>query len=186
MRRLLVPDAGPLFSLGSAGLLPLLANFRLGVTDVVRDEAIRQGHLPTASAQAQSLLAYFDQNAATIEIFTTQVGTDLAALRALDPSYRVPRNLGELSIQSLLIHLQMQAPGSHPVILFEDSWFLHNTASLTKPCTLLSTQAFLEYAQEKRWIASAAQARRNIETGRSTAFQETVLLQYPGADVLKR
>lgn len=76
MSRLLIPDSGPLFSLAAANLLPLLAKFSVGITDVVRTEKIDRGLSAGASIEAQRLL--------------------------------------------------------------------------------LSTQAFLEYAQEKQWIASAA------------------------------
>lgn len=174
MSRLLIPDAGPLFSLAAANLLPLLAKFSVGLTDVVRDETINRGLSPNASAEAQRLLSYYNQNAAHIQTFTTQVGTNLATLMALDPGYKKPPNLGELSIQSLLIDLQMKSPGSNPVILFEDAWFLNNTHALAKPCTLLSTQAFLEYAQERKWIASAAKARQAIALARPTAYKASV------------
>lgn len=79
-----------------------------------------------------------------------------------------------LSIQSLLIDLQLKAPGFNPIVLFEDGWFLNNAAALTKPCILLSTQAFLEYAQEKQWIPSAAQARSAISLARPTAYKASV------------
>ncbi|WP_295997697.1 hypothetical protein [Rugamonas sp.] len=162
MSRLLIPDAGPLFSLAAGNLLALLAHFNVGITDVVRDETIDRGHRPDASAEARSILAYYKQNPSTIQIFATQVGVNLAALKAVDPAYQIPRNLGELSIQSLLIDLQMKEPGANPVVLFEDHWFLHHGAMLAKPCTLLSTQAFLAYAESKNWIPSAEIARRMI------------------------
>lgn len=170
MSRLLIPDAGPLFSLAAGNLLALLAHFNVGITDVVRDETINQGNRADASAEAQSLLAYYNQNAPDIRTYTTQVGVNLARLRGLDPAYQTPPNLGELSIQSLLIDLQMSTPGFNPVILFEDHWFLNNATVLTKPCTLLSTQAFLEYAESKKWIPSAEQARQGILQSRPGAY----------------
>ena len=180
MSRLLIPDSGPLFSLAAANLLPLLAKFRVGITDVVRDETVNRGLAATASMEAQRLLAFYKQNAPNIQTFTTQVGINLAKLRAQDSNYRTPPNLGELSIQSLLIDLQMEVPGSNPVILFEDGWFLRNGPALAKPCVLLSTQAFLEYAQEKRWISSAAQARQSIAQNRPTAYSASVTIQSTG------
>lgn len=176
MSRLLIPDSGPLFSLAAGNLLFLLAHFNIGITDVVRDETINRGNRADASAEAQLLLAYYNQNA-SIQTFPTQVGADLAALGAGNPAYRMPHNIGELSIQSLLISLQMSNPGSNPVILFEDHWFLHNGLMLTKPCTLLSTQAFLEYAESKKWIPSAEQARQAILQSRPGAYaaSQTIL-----------
>jgi hypothetical protein len=173
MSRLLIPDAGPLFSLAAGNLLSLLANFHVGITDIVRDETINRGNLRGASPEAQLLLAYYNQNVANIQTFTTQVGFSIAALRAQNPAYQTPQNLGELSIQSLLIDLQIRAPGSNPVILFEDHWFFTNGAMLAKPCILLSTQAFLEYAESKKWIASAQEARQSIVQNRPGAYNSS-------------
>jgi hypothetical protein len=177
MTRLLIPDSGPLFSLAAANLLPLLAKFRVGISDVVRAEIIDRGTYPDASVEAQRLLRYYNENATNIETFQTQVGVHIAAQKARDSHYKSAPNLGELSIQSLLIDLQLKDPGSNPVVLFEDSWFLANAPALTKPCLLLSTQAFLEYAEEKQWIPSASQARRAIETLRPHANVANVTIQ---------
>jgi hypothetical protein len=181
MSRLLIPDAGPLFSLAAGNLLALLGRFNVGITDVVRDETINRGNRADASPEAQALLAYYNLHAHAIHTFTTQVGSNLAAFRAVDPAYRTPANLGELSIQSLLIDLQMREPGANPVILFEDHWFLNNSAMFVKSCTLLSTQAFLEYAQSKQWIASAAQARQAIARVRPGAYDVSKTTR-PAAD----
>lgn len=170
MSQLLIPDSGPLFSLAAGDLLHLLAHFKVGITDVVRDETINRGNSDHASAEARSLLAYYKLHAQNIQTFTTQVGIGIAALRATDPDYKTPANLGELSIQSLLIHLQMTSPASHPVILFEDHWFIQHQAMFVKSCTLLSTQAFLEYAESKHWIPSAALARQAILQKRPGAY----------------
>ena len=82
----------------------------------------------------------------------------------------MPRNVGELSVQSLLIDLQLSGTGEAPVVLFEDAWFINNAPGLARPCILLSTQAFLEYAQSKGWIASAEQARQSIVRNRPDAY----------------
>ncbi len=177
MSRILVPDAGPLFSLAAGDLLGLLARFRVGITDIVREETIDRGNLPSESLEAQRLRAFYQDNKASIEIFPTQVGATIKALRGTNPNYQTPKNLGELSIQSLLIDLQLKAEGTVPVVLFEDAWFLHHAAGLAKPCILLSTQAFLDYAQSKTWIASAAQARDNIAQRRPTAYAASATLR---------
>lgn len=180
MTRLLIPDSGPLFSLAAANLLPLLAKFRVGITDVVRTETIDRGMNKNASIEAQRLLDYYNQNAKNIQTFQTQVGVHIATQKARDPSYQCPKNLGELSIQSLLTDLQLKDPGSNPVVLFEDSWFLTHAPSLAKPCVLLSTQAFLEYAEEKQWIPSAIQARQAMETLRPLANAVSVMIASNG------
>jgi hypothetical protein len=66
--------------------------------------------------------------------------------------------------------------------LFEDSWFLNNVLSITKPYFLLSTQAFLEYAQEKQWIKSAENARSAISKARPTAYKDSVRMLTSGLD----
>ncbi|MBC7216385.1 MAG: hypothetical protein AB7V41_07515 [Burkholderiaceae bacterium] len=180
MSRLLIPDAGPLFSLAAGDLLHLLLKFRLGLTDVVCAETVHRGLAANASIEARNLLAFYNTHAEHIETFTTQVGASLARLRAQEPNYQTPPNLGELSIQSLLIDLQLQAPAARPLVLFEDAWFLRNAAALPKTCVLLSTQAFLEYAAEKAWIASAAQARQQIALARPTAWTESVQIAPAG------
>lgn len=180
MNRLLIPDSGPLFSLAAANLLPLLAKFRVGISDVVLSETIDRGLCPNPSVEAQRLLAYYHQSASHIETFPTQVGRHIAAQKARDPGYRAGPNLGELSIQSLLIDLQLKNPASRPVVLFEDGWFLRNAPSLTGLCLLLSTQAFLEYAAEKQWIASAIHARQAIETLRPFANAASVTIPNDG------
>ena len=112
--------------------------------------------MPGASLEAQRLLVYFDGNADHITLFQTQVGAQIAAQRARDPGYSMPPNVGELSIQSLLIELQITMPRARPVVLFEDGWFLRNARALAKPYLLLSTQAFLEHAHQRQWIPSVA------------------------------
>lgn len=179
MTRLLIPDSGPLFSLAAGGLLPLLGRFRIGLTDMVRAETVDRGAAPSASVEAQNLLAFYNAHAAHIETIPTQVGALIAARRARDPNFRLPPNLGELSIQSFLTELQINNPGAHPVILFEDRWFLRHATALNKPWTLLSTQAFLEYAQEKQWIASAQEARKAIARARPTAFDASMTRRSP-------
>ena len=180
MSRLLIPDAGPLFSLAAGNLLSLLTHFKVGITDVVRDETINRGNRADASLEAQALLAFYNAHAPFIQTFATQVGSNLAAYQATDPDYRTPHNLGELSIQSLLIDLQMRSPGGNQVILFEDHWFLSNSAMFVKSCTLLSTQAFLEYAENKKWIASARAAREAIAKNRPGAFEASRALPRRG------
>ena len=170
MTRLLIPDSGPLLSLAAGNLLDVLANFRLGITDVVKAETIDKGRGPQASYEAKQLLKFYTANKSNITIMSTQVGHALRAIRSANPGRPMPANAGELSIQSLLIHLQVTGVGVPPVILFEDSWFLRNQKSLAKPCVLTSTEAFLINAEKLKLILSAAQARAAISTRRPTAY----------------
>ena len=176
MTRLLIPDAGPLFSLAAGNLLAVLSNFRVGLTDVVKQETIDKGHGPHASYEAKQLLKFYNAHKAHITVMPTQVGHELRKMRRANPGCALPANAGELSIQSLLIHLQLTGVSTPPVILFEDAWFLRNQRALAKPCILISTEAFLINAEKLGLIPSASSARAAISALRPTA--------YPGIDAI--
>lgn len=154
---LLIPDLGPLYSLAAGGLLGVLDHFRFAVTAVVKEEAIDPG----------ALAAFYAARSTSIEVFPTQVGQDLRTLRATHPARPTPPNVGELSIQSLAIHLQVRGADEMPVI--EDSWFLRNAEVLARPCIVSSTQAFLINAEQLGLIPSA---RAAISTLRPTAYAD--------------
>jgi hypothetical protein len=167
---LLIPDSGPLFSLAAGGLLGVLDHFRLAINDVVKEEAIDPGERAGASPEALALWAFYAARVGAIEVFATQVGQDLRVLRQTHPERPTPSNVGELSIQSLVIHLQVSAAEEMPVILFEDAWFLRHAQTLAKPCVLISTQAFLINAEKLGLIPSAQAARAAISNRRPTAY----------------
>lgn len=169
MSRVLIPDAGPLLSLASGDLLQILKNFALTVTDVVKEETFDKGLAAQCSVEAQRLLAFYNEHTAHIHIVPTQVGHLLRQQYKNDPGYAPPRNMGELSIQSYLIDLQVLGAKPPPIVLFEDKWFLRNADSLAKPCVLMSTQALLDLAQEMGLIRSADAAREAISSGRPNA-----------------
>ena len=177
---LLIPDSGPLFSLAAGGLLGVLDHFRLAITDVAKEQAIDPGARAGASAQAQALWAFYEARSASIEVFPTQVGRDLLALRTTQPGRPTPPNVGELSIQSLVIHLQVRGADEMPVILFEDAWFLRNAQALARPCIVISTQAFLINAEKLGLIPSAQAARAAISTLRPMAYAGQFTATDPG------
>ena len=170
MTRLLIPDAGPLFSLAAGNLLAVLSNFRVGLTDVVKQETIDKGHGPYASYEAKQLLKFYNAHKAHITVMPTQVGHELRKMRRANPDCALPANAGELSIQSLLIHLQLTGASTPPVILFEDGWFLRNQRALAKPYIPISTEAFLINAEKLGLIPSASSARASISALRPTAY----------------
>ena len=170
MTRLLIPDSVPLFSLAAGNLLAVLSNFRVGLTDVVKQETIDKGHGPNASFEAKQLLKFYNAHKAHITVMPTQVGHELRKMRRANPGCAMPGNAGELSIQSLLIHLQLTGASTPPVILFEDAWFLRNQRALAKPCILISTEAFLINAEKLELIPSASSARAAISALRPTAY----------------
>lgn len=165
---LIIADAGPLISLAAGDLLGILEKFPVAVTDVVREETFDKGLLPNCSVEAHRLVAFNNRHAANIEVIPTQVGAELTRMRALDPQYVRPRDLGELSIQSYLITLRVTHPRAAPVVLFEDGWFTRNAAAL--PLGILtSTEAFLANMEKLKVIRSAAKARAAIAALRPDA-----------------
>ena len=170
MRGLLILDAGPLFSLAAGGLLHTLLDFRVGITDVVKEETMDRGLGIKPSVEAKALLSFYKKHRKTIEIFQTQVGTDMRAAKAVNARFKAPPNLGELSIQSLLIRLQLLRNEPVPVVVFEDGWFLRNAPGLPKPHVLISTQAFLVNLQHLGKIKSASKAREDIAARRAKAY----------------
>ena len=169
MTRLLIPDPGPLFSLAAGNLLAVLSHFRVGLTDVVKQETIDKGHGPYASYEAMQLLKFYNAHKAHITVMPTQVGHELRKMRRANPDCALPANAGELSIQSLLIHLQLTGASTPPVILFEDGWFLRNQRALAKPYIPISTEAFLINAEKLGLIPSASSARASTSALRPTA-----------------
>lgn len=167
---LLIVGAGPLFSLAAGNLLDLLLYFRLGITDVVKMETVDCGRFSKASVEAATLLRFYNANAPEIQVFPTQAGSILRARRAAKSDRKLPENVGEMSVQSLLIELQMKGVRPPPVVLFEDAWFLRNASSLAKPCALISTRAFLVNAEKLGLIESSIQARAAIAACRPDAY----------------
>lgn len=92
MSRILIPDAGPLFSLAAGDLLFLLERFHVGISDVVRWETIDRGLGPNPSPEAKRLLAYYNKNSAIITTFQTRVGVQIASARELDKKLDRCRN----------------------------------------------------------------------------------------------
>lgn len=174
---LLIPDAGPLFSLAAAQLLDTLLNFNLAITDIVKQETIDKGNHEHASLEAKRLFEFYEANKAVIEIYETQVGHDVQHMRASQPGMPLPPNSGELSIQSLLIHLRITAStDALPIVLFEDGWFIRNRASIENQCVAISTEAFLINLEQLGILPSAQEARRAIDQLRPNAYKAATKL----------
>ncbi|MBU1691638.1 MAG: hypothetical protein KJ958_15270 [Gammaproteobacteria bacterium] len=150
--------------------------FQTAITDVVKEETIDRGALRGASTEAVRLHHFYTTNKKAIQIHTTQVGHGIQHLRQANPSAPLPPNVGELSIQSLLIELNV-SKSPKPIVLFEDGWFLRNAAALYGSCILVSTQAFLVNAQSLGIIRSAEDARTAISNLRPYAYQEEKTLR---------
>lgn len=181
MRRLLIADSGPLFSLAAGDLLDILSHLRVAITDIVKEETIDRGLIAGCSVEAQRLLAYYTRNARSITVYETQVGAMVRADRARDPSFKSPRNLGEISIQSLLIEFQVRPVQPPPLVLFEDAWFLRNATGLARPFGLISTRAFLLNAEKAGLIQSAETALEAIRVGGRSPAATTLAREFRAA-----
>jgi hypothetical protein len=75
--------------------------------------------------------------------------------------------LGELAIQEVMSGFALQAPPKTGVFLFEDHKIARASFLLPDCCRKISTRAFLQFLEQKNWIASAVEVeRRAITAGR--------------------
>src|SRR5471032_1269936 len=104
MSAILIADSGPLISLAAANLLHLLLEFDFRITDVVKNETI---DLPMVSNPTQIQLRIRDfylRNIDSITVEPTTIGAQIAEKISRGEHPLNSRNLGELSVQSWLIH----------------------------------------------------------------------------------
>lgn len=143
MRRvaLLIPDAGPLISLGTTDALTLLLALELPiyVVDAVLAEVTGDLSLPGATAVRR----FVDDHPRQVRVVETFVGTTAAAQRQAAPATR-PRGLGEAAIAEFLARLDEFVDPKTPVlVLFEDSDVRRVNAVVRGDVHLLSTRALL-------------------------------------------
>lgn len=166
--RVFIPDAGPLISLAMGDALDLLLllsdDVRLILTDVVEYEAT---HRSEDLDDAKKLKDFLAIHADRIEIENTFFGKlaleDIERKKERGEPATLPRDAGEISINSLIISLRKFNPGDPTLVLMEDSWFEANVYSLPGNVHLLSTSAWLDGLQELGLIQSAAEIRRRIQ-----------------------
>lgn len=172
---LLIPDAGPLFSLAAGDCLHLLPHFRCTITDVVwRETAGRVASSPAhgpalASVEARAIAAFLLAHP-EIEVRETQLG-QLTASAASKGTARF-RNLGELSIHSLLLELRSAVPPIDALVLFEDHWFSHRLAHFPNSVSFIGTAAFLLASEALGHLPSAEAAMADIRRSRPTLAAE--------------
>lgn len=166
--RIFIPDAGPLISLAMGDALDLLlllsADVRLIITDVVNYEVT---HRSEDLDDAKRLMDFLAVNSDRIEVESTFFGKlaleDLERKKKMGGSATLPRDAGEISINSLVINLRTFNPGDPTLVLMEDSWFESNVYSLPGNVHLLSTSAWLDGLQELGLIKSASEIRSRIQ-----------------------
>ena len=166
--RIFIPDTGPLISLAMGDALDLLlllsADVRLILTDVVNYEAT---HRSEDLDDAKTLKDFWAFNADRIEIESTFFGKlaleDLERKKKRGQSATLPRDAGEISINSLILGLRTFNSGDPTLVLMEDSWFEAMIYSLPGNVHLLSTSAWLDGLQDLGLIQSAAEIRLRIQ-----------------------
>ena len=165
---LLIPDAGPLFSLAACDCLGLLLNFECAITDVVWRETAGRAAARGGSMEARAIAEFLLRHP-QVQVRETQLGALTAGLMTgLKTDTSKLRNLGELSIHSLLIDLRSASPAISAVVLFEDHWFSHRLAHFSAGVTLIGTAAFLIAMEALGYLPSAAAAIEAIRQRRPT------------------
>jgi hypothetical protein len=155
----LLPDAGPLITLGYANELELLmkSGWSVALVDMVLHEVTRN-ETPTSARIA----AWARDNSIPVletGIYQRYMQSPIA------PSAR-KANLGELAIQEAMSGFGLAAE-QFGVFLFEDHKIARASFLLPDNCRKISTRAFLLFLEQQGLIESAADGeRRAILAGR--------------------
>lgn len=150
---LVIPDSGPLISLGRADRLDLLLLLDLPIylVDQVAFEATHSQH----HEDAPRIRAFIEGNPDRVRVVTTFVGTAAAAARRRRPGTR-QRGLGEAAIAEFYSRIDEFIDTDEPVlVLFEDSDVRRITALIRGNVHLLSTWGLLKGMEEVGLIESA-------------------------------
>jgi hypothetical protein len=156
-----LPDARPLITLAYADALDLLfkPDGPVEIVDMVLKELTRNT-TPT-SERIAAWVAHHKLN-----VLSTKVGQYYE--NAIAEALPIKRSgLGELAIQEVMSGFAPQAPPKTGVFLFEDHKIARASFLLPDCCRKASTRAFLQFLEQKNWIASAVEVeRRAITAGR--------------------
>lgn len=150
----LLPDAGPLITLAYAHALDLLLKpgWQVRIVDMVLHEVTRN-----ATPSSDTIRRWVDSNPVTI--VTTRTFQHLQAERNRSGEVR-KNNLGELAAQEAMHEMALNEAGLVGVFLFEDHKIARASFLLPENCRKVSTRAYLQFLEEKGWIASAAEVER--------------------------
>jgi hypothetical protein len=170
---LIVPDAVPLISLGHADRLDLLLvpGLPIWIPDQVYYEVTRD---PDRCPDAARVAAFIANNASTVHVFNTVVGSAAAAQRAAGPAAR-QRGLGEAAIAEFLARLDevLSDPSDPVMLLFEDGDVLSKRFALSPNVHAVSTRSLLMGMQQRGLLGSADAIWQSIRgAGRRPAVSE--------------
>ena len=158
-----MPDAGPLITLAYADALDLLLKpgWPVRMVDMVLHEVTRS--TTPASRKIERWVSLHKLTVAATRTFQHYCC-------ALAEGKNNPRkaNLGEWAIQENMHELALAEPDTTGVFLFEDHKIARASFMLPDNCRKVSTRAWLQFLEQKRWIDSAAEVERAaITNGRS-------------------
>jgi hypothetical protein len=150
---LVIPDSGPLISLGRAERLDLLLLLDLPIYPV--DQVAFEATHSERDEDARRIRTLFEDNPGRVRVVTTCVGAAAAAARRRGPSVR-HRGLGEAAIAEFYSRIDEYIDPDEPVlVLFEDSDVRRITALVRGNVHLLSTWGLLKGTEEVGLIDSA-------------------------------
>ncbi len=179
---LIVPNPGPLIHLAQADALHLLHQIggRVVVADMVALEATQDMARPGAAAIAAWIEAGGQAGSnAPVLVAPTEIGELFLKARQSDPAVRL-RNAGELAILEWLGGYVDHGDhaGHHVLIVYESGRiprFVRETG-LDLDTDVLTTRAFLELAERRGVIASAADYWQRIVTAAPTANPDIAIM----------
>jgi len=169
---LVVPDAGPLISLGKADALAILLRLQLPiyVVDQVLFEATRDERFD----DARRIGDFVSGHPEMVHVFETEVGKDAARRRAEGEAGR-QKGRGEAAIAEFLARVDEVAEADAPILLlYEDSDVRKSRFVLPDNIHVISTRALL-VGMERRGLIHSADAvwRAIIDSGRQAMNGET-------------
>ena len=159
---LLLPDAGPLITLAYADALDVLfkPGWQINIVDMVQYEVTRN-QTPTS----QKILHWIVEN--SVQILSTKTHEHFQQSQASGTAPPRKANLGEFAIQEAMNNFALMTPPPTTVLLFEDHKIARASFLLPDNCRKVSTRSFLQFLEQKQWIASATEIeRRAILNGR--------------------
>jgi hypothetical protein len=168
---LVVPDAGPLISLGRADRLDLL--LLLGLPVWIVDQVLHEAAGDPRFADAGRVAGFVRDHPETVHIFATAVGGMAAAQRAAGP--RRQPGLGEAAIAEFLARLEEVAAPDDPVLLLYEDGDIRQARFILPPNVhLVSTRALLLGLERRGRIASAEAVWQEILAGGRAPARDAV------------
>ena len=159
---LIIPDAGPLISLGKADRLEVL--LKPGLPLYIVDQVLYEATRDPRHVDARRIAAFVRSNNPAVRTFETEVGRAAAARRAAGETGR-QRGQGEAALAEFLARLDegLDHADDRALLLFEDSDIRTGVFLTGANVDLVSTRALLRWLERRRLIRSAEEIWQAIE-----------------------